>query len=111
MRNRVQGPEIGANLEFIRLGLAPGKREENTMKSLNEVTLLGRLGAKPETRTTNANTLVANIRMATDSKWKDKTTSELCEATEWHTIVAWGRLAEICRGLLLPWKYLRALRE
>ena len=65
------------------------------MASVNKVILIGNLGADPEMRTTGAGESICNLRLATTDKWKDKTTSEMREATEWHRVVLYRRLAEI----------------
>jgi single-strand DNA-binding protein len=63
------------------------------MKSLNRVQLLGRLGGDPEVRSTQNDTQVANFNIATSEKYtKD---GETQEKTQWHRVVAWGKLAEI----------------
>jgi len=66
------------------------------MASVNKVILLGNLGADPEVRYTPSGVAVANFRIATSETWKDKNTGEKKEKTEWHGIVAWRRLGEIC---------------
>ena len=66
------------------------------MSSLNQVTLVGRLGADPELRYTTTNKAVANFRIATSESWRDKASGERKERTEWHSIEAWGKLAELC---------------
>ena len=65
------------------------------MASLNQVQLIGNLGADPETRVTGSGDAVCNIRLATTDSWKDKATGEQKESTEWHRIVFYRRLAEI----------------
>lgn len=65
------------------------------MSSLNRVTLIGHLGADPETRAFSDGTMVCNLRMATSESWKDRTTGEQRESTEWHRVVLYRRLAEI----------------
>jgi single-strand DNA-binding protein len=65
------------------------------MSSLNRVTLIGHLGADPETRSFSDGTLVCNLRMATSESWKDRATGEQKESTEWHRVVLYRRLAEI----------------
>jgi single-strand DNA-binding protein len=65
------------------------------MASINKVILIGNLGADPEMRTTPAGEAVCNIRIATTEKWKDRTTGETRETTEWHRVVLYRRLAEI----------------
>lgn len=69
------------------------------MSSLNQVNLIGRLGQDPEFKTLQ-NGGVANLSLATSEKWRDKTTGEQKEATEWHRVVVYGKLAEICRDYL-----------
>ena len=56
--------------------------------------LIGRLGADPEVRYTQSNTAVATLSLATSERYKDAN-GEMQESTEWHRVVAWGRLAEI----------------
>jgi single-strand DNA-binding protein len=64
--------------------------------NLNKVFLIGRLTQDPEVRTTPSGQQVATVRMATSRVWNDQATKQKREATEFHTVVAWGRLAEIC---------------
>ncbi|MBE9581867.1 MAG: single-stranded DNA-binding protein [Proteobacteria bacterium] len=66
------------------------------MAGINKVILIGRLGKDPEVRYTADGTAVANFSIATSDEWKDKGTGEKKERTEWHRIVAWRRLGEIC---------------
>ncbi|MDZ7699186.1 MAG: single-stranded DNA-binding protein [Deltaproteobacteria bacterium] len=66
------------------------------MAGVNKVILVGRLGKNPEVRYTPSGVAVANFPMATSREWKDKNTGEKQEDTEWHRIVAWRRLGEIC---------------
>ena len=65
------------------------------MASVNKVILIGNLGADPELRYTNNGTAVANFRIATNDQWTDKN-GEKQERAEWHNIVAWSKLGEIC---------------
>ena len=65
------------------------------MASVNKVILVGRLGKDPEIRSTPSGTSVAKFSLATDDKYTDRS-GEKQERTEWHNIVAWGKLAEIC---------------
>lgn len=67
--------------------------------SVNKVILVGRLGRDPETRYTGSGQAVANFTLATDSTYKDRS-GERQKRTEWHRIVAWGKLAEICQQYL-----------
>lgn len=66
------------------------------MAGVNKVILVGRLGKDPEVRYTPSGVAVANFSMATSEEWKDKDTGDKKERTEWHRIVAWRRLGEIC---------------
>jgi single-strand DNA-binding protein len=65
------------------------------MASVNKVILVGNLGADPETRYMPSGDAITNIRIATTDRWKDKASGEMKEATEWHRIAFFGRLAEI----------------
>ncbi|HEY5637081.1 MAG TPA: single-stranded DNA-binding protein [Burkholderiales bacterium] len=65
------------------------------MASVNKVIIVGNLGADPETRFLPSGEAVANIRVATTDRWKDKASGEMKEMTEWHRISFFGRLAEI----------------
>jgi single-strand DNA-binding protein len=65
------------------------------MASVNKVIVMGNLGRDPETRYTPDGGAIANITIATSRTWKDKTSGERKEETEWHRIVFYGRLAEI----------------
>jgi single-strand DNA-binding protein len=66
------------------------------MSGVNKVVLIGRLGKDPVIRHMPSGGAVANFTIATSEKWKDKQTGEQKEATEWHNIVFYKRLAEIC---------------
>ena len=70
------------------------------MSSLNKVMLIGRLGKDPETRYMPNGDAVCNFSIATGESWKDKNTGEKKESTEWHNIVAFGKLAEIAKTYL-----------
>jgi len=65
-------------------------------KSINKVTLIGRLGRDPELKYTASGTAYCRFSIATDDSWTDRKTGERQERTEWHNVVAWERLAEIC---------------
>ena len=65
------------------------------MASVNKVILVGNLGKDPETRYAPSGDAITNITLATTDSWKDKSTGEKKEATEWHRVVFFGRLAEI----------------
>jgi single-strand DNA-binding protein len=62
---------------------------------VNKVILIGNLGADPEVRFTPGGQAVANFRIATSETWNDKN-GQKQERTEWHRIVVWGKLAELC---------------
>jgi len=62
---------------------------------LNKVTLIGNLGADPEVRYMPSGGAVTNISLATTRRWKDKQTGERRDATEWHRVIFFNRLAEI----------------
>ena len=64
------------------------------MPSYNKVTILGNLGRDPELRTTPAGNIVANFSVATTDKWGQGEDRQ--ERTEWHRVVVWGKLAEVC---------------
>ncbi|MFN3597515.1 MAG: single-stranded DNA-binding protein [Rubricoccaceae bacterium] len=64
-------------------------------RGVNKVILIGNLGADPELRYTGTGTAVCNMRVATTETYKDRD-GNLVENTEWHNVVAWSRLAEIC---------------
>ena len=66
------------------------------MAGINKAILVGNLGADPEVRYMQDGTAVANFNIATSESWKDKTTGEKRDKTEWHRIVAFRRLGEIC---------------
>ncbi|HEX5613442.1 MAG TPA: single-stranded DNA-binding protein [Burkholderiales bacterium] len=65
------------------------------MASVNKVILVGNLGADPETRYQPSGDAITNIRVATTDRWKDKASGEMKEATEWHRVAFFGRLAEV----------------
>jgi len=71
------------------------------MGSVNKVLLLGRLGQDIELRYTPNGDAVGNVSMATSENWKDKSTGERKEKTEWHRLVIWGRRAEGLKDYLL----------
>ena len=64
-------------------------------RGVNKVILIGNLGADPELRYTGSGTAVCNFSLATTESYKDRDGNQV-ENTEWHRIVAWARLAEIC---------------
>lgn len=70
------------------------------MSDLNDVKLIGCLGADPELRSLSSGTAVCKMRLATGKKWKDKNTDELKEQTQWHTITVFGKQGENCAQYL-----------
>jgi single-strand DNA-binding protein len=70
------------------------------MSGVNKVILVGRLGKEPEVRNLENGAVVANFSIATSEVFKDKTTGERKEITEWHNIVMWRGLAEIAQKYL-----------
>ena len=64
-------------------------------RGINKVILIGNLGRDPETRYTQGGTPVTQFSVATSDSWRDKTTGEQQERTEWHNVVCFNRLAEI----------------
>ncbi len=67
--------------------------------SVNKVILLGRLGQDPELKYTPSGSAVCNFSVATSENWMDKA-GQKQERTEWHRIVVWGKLAELCNQYL-----------
>ena len=65
------------------------------MASVNKVIIVGNLGRDPEVRYTPEGASITNVTIATTDTWKDKATGEKKEATEWHRVVFFGKLAEI----------------
>lgn len=71
--------------------------------SVNKVILVGRVGRDPEVKNTPSGAQVCNFSVATDESFKDKS-GERQQHTEWHSIVAWNKLAEICGQYLTKGK-------
>jgi single-strand DNA-binding protein len=65
------------------------------MASVNKVILIGNLGRDPEVRYAPSGSAICNVTLATSRNWKDKTTGERQEETEWHRVVFYDRLAEV----------------
>jgi single-strand DNA-binding protein len=70
------------------------------MSGVNKVILVGRLGRDPEVRNLDSGVSVANFTMATSETYRDKTTGEKKEITEWHNVVLWRGLAEVAQKYL-----------
>jgi len=68
--------------------------------SVNKVILIGHLGADPEMRATTSGVPIARLRIATTDTWTDKSTGQRQEKTEWHTVIAFDKLAGICERYL-----------
>jgi len=71
--------------------------------SVNKVILVGRLGQNPEVKYTPSGAAVANFSVATNESWTDKS-GQKQERTEWHRVVVWGKLAELCAQYLTKGK-------
>jgi single-strand DNA-binding protein len=69
-------------------------------RGINKVILIGHLGQDPEVRALPSGSSIANLRIATTESWKDKQSGEFKEATEWHTVVLFGRTAEVAAEYL-----------
>ena len=70
------------------------------MSGVNKVILVGNLGGDPTMRYTPSGTAVANFNIATTERFTNRSSGERDSRTEWHRVVAWGRLAEICNQYL-----------
>lgn len=68
-------------------------------RSLNKAQIIGNLGADPEIRSTTSGTRVATLSIATSRSWNDRE-GQRQEKTEWHRVVCWDKLAEICEKYL-----------
>jgi len=68
-------------------------------RGVNKVILIGNLGQEPELRYTGSGTAVCNMRLATNESYTDRDGNQV-DRTEWHNVVAWARLAEICNEYL-----------
>ena len=68
--------------------------------SVNKVILIGHLGADPEMRATTGGVPIARLRVATTETWNDRATGQKQEKTEWHTVIAFDKLAGICERYL-----------
>ena len=66
------------------------------MRGVNKAIIIGHLGKDPEVRYTNSGAPVAKFSVATTESWNNKQTNNREERTEWHNIVVWGRMAEVC---------------
>lgn len=73
-------------------------------RGLNRVMLIGNLGKDPDLRFTQGGMAVCSFSLATAEEWTDKASNEKKEKTEWHRIVVFGKLAEICGKYLAKGK-------
>jgi single-strand DNA-binding protein len=69
-------------------------------RGVNKVILVGNLGQKPEIRYTKDSKPIASFSIATSESWKDKTTGDMVEKTEWHNVTFFGRIAEVAEQYL-----------
>ena len=70
------------------------------MRSLNKLMIIGHIGADVVKRATPSGTTVTTLSVATNESWKDKDSGEWKERTEWHDVVAFGPLGDICADKL-----------
>ena len=70
------------------------------MRGVNKVIIVGNLGNDPEVRHSQAGQTICSLSVATDESYKDKSTGNKVEVVEWHRIVVFGRLADICAEYL-----------
>jgi single-strand DNA-binding protein len=71
------------------------------MPNVNKHILIGHLGRDPELKYLASGTAVCNFSLATSRRWKDSSSGEQKERTDWHNIVAWGKTGEICNERLV----------
>jgi single-strand DNA-binding protein len=90
----------GASSGALPFFLSPVLEDFTMARGINKVILIGNLGADPETRAMPSGSQVANLRIATSESWRDKTSGEQQERTEWHRVALFGRLAEIAAEYL-----------
>ena len=86
-------PALATHLSHIHLD------EAHTMTSVNKVILIGNLGQDPKLRYPGTGSAVCNMRLATNESYKNRD-GERVDHTEWHSVVTWGRLAEVCSEYL-----------
>jgi single-strand DNA-binding protein len=91
---RTQSPR-GACYGLAKFLASRAREEEQAMASVNKVILVGNVGRDPELRYTQSGQPVASFSIATNERFKDRD-GNWKDRTEWHRIVAWARLAEIC---------------
>ncbi len=70
------------------------------MNGVNKVILVGTLGRDPEVRSMQSGDKVANLSVATSERWRDKSSGEQREKTEWHRVIIWGKTAEVAEKYL-----------
>ena len=74
---------------------------------MNRCDLIGHLGSDPEIRKLQGGETVANVRIATTERWRDKQSGEKRERTEWHSLTMWGHLAELADKYLKKGSFVR----
>ena len=84
----------------MHLGLGIGIEVWKMARGINKVILIGHLGQDPQVRHTQENRPVTRLRVATSESWRDRASGERREATEWHSVVCFGRAAEIAEQYL-----------
>src|SRR5205085_6146739 len=94
-----RGPQSALCFSVIPL-LSNCIQTTKNMSGVNKVILVGRLGKDPEVRNLENGATVANFTMATSETYKDKTTGDRKEITEWHNIVLWRGLADVAARYL-----------
>lgn len=90
--------EVESLRKLVNKALQQERTQYNKLyreKMVNQVTLVGRLGADPECKTLTSGNSVANVSLATTESWKDKDTGQKKEVTDWHRVVVYGALAEV----------------
>jgi single-strand DNA-binding protein len=93
--HRTNDDGLCANRRRAQPDIAIESFGESGMASVNKVILVGNLGRDPEVRYSPDGAAICNVSIATTSSWKDKTSGEKREETEWHRVVFYNRLAEI----------------
>lgn len=81
---------VPQNLNRTMLAMMAGRQDEKMAGSVNKVILLGNVGADPEIRRTQDGRPIANLRIATSESWRDRTSGERKEKTEWHSVVVFN---------------------
>jgi len=91
--------KCGAYIKFLSkadVEIITNTKGKEKMAGVNKVILVGRVGKDPDLKFLQSGAAVCNFSVATSEEWKDKLSGEKKEKTEWHRVVVWARLAEIC---------------